>query len=70
MAEADAEHRACAQHPSNRFDRLAELCWVAKGHLFDPYFVRHAARKLGYDLNWPNQYPAATVFNPEPKEVR
>ena len=48
----------------------ADLCCVAKGHLFDPYFVRHAARKLGYDLNWPNQYPAATVFNPEPKEVR
>jgi len=48
----------------------ADLCCVAKGHLFDPYFVRHAARKLGHDLKWPNQYPAAAVFNPEPAEVR
>jgi anthraniloyl-CoA monooxygenase len=44
----------------------ADLCCVAKGHLYDPYFVRHAARKLGYDLPWPKQYPAAAVFNPEP----
>jgi anthraniloyl-CoA monooxygenase len=44
----------------------ADLCCMAKGHLFDPYFVRHAARKLGYDaLKWPKQYPAAAVFNPE-----
>ena len=48
----------------------ADLCCVAKGHLFDPYFVRHAARKLGYNLPWPNQYPAAAVFNPDPEEVR
>ena len=48
----------------------ADLCCVAKGHLFDPYFVRHAARKLGYELPWPNQYPAAAVFNPEPEETR
>ncbi len=32
----------------------ADLCCVGKGHLFDPYFVRHAARELGYDLKWPN----------------
>lgn len=48
----------------------ADLCCVAKGHLYDPYFVRHAARKLGYALPWPKQYPAAAVFNPEPEEVR
>ncbi|MBT5051262.1 MAG: hypothetical protein HOM58_22390 [Rhodospirillaceae bacterium] len=48
----------------------ADLCCVAKGHLFDPYFVRHAARTLGYQLPWPKQYPAAAVFNPEPEEVR
>jgi anthraniloyl-CoA monooxygenase len=49
-------------------DGRADLCCVAKGHLFDPYFVRHAARKLGYKLPWPNQYPAAAMFNPEPEE--
>ncbi len=48
----------------------ADLCCVGKGHLFDPYFVRHAARALGYDLKWPNQYPAAGVFNPNPEIMR
>ena len=48
----------------------ADLCCVGKGHLFDPYFVRHAARELGYDLKWPNQYPAAGVFNPSPEIMR
>ena len=47
----------------------ADLCCVAKGHLYDPYFVRHAARKLGHKLPWPKQYPAAAVFNPEPEET-
>ena len=45
----------------------ADLCCVAKGHLFDPYFVRHAAHKLGYKkIQWPKQYPAAGIFNPDP----
>jgi anthraniloyl-CoA monooxygenase len=48
----------------------ADLCCVGKGHLFDPYFVRHAARELGYDLKWPNQYPAAGAFNPNPEIMR
>jgi anthraniloyl-CoA monooxygenase len=44
----------------------ADLCCLGKGYLFDPYFVRHAARTLGYDgLAWPNQYPAAAMFKPE-----
>ncbi len=43
----------------------ADLCVMAKGHLYDPYFARHAARGLGYDgLKWPFQYGAAKVFNP------
>ena len=43
----------------------ADLCVMAKGHLFDPYFARHAARSLGYDgLKWPFQYGAANNFTP------
>ena len=48
----------------------ADLCCVGKGHLFDPYFVRHAAHEIGYDLKWPNQYPAAAGFNPTPEIMR
>ena len=44
----------------------ADLCCIAKGHLFDPYFVRHAAKALGYRMPWPRQYPAAAIFNPNP----
>ena len=47
----------------------ADLCCIAKGHLYDPYFVRHAARRLGYDLRWPKQYPAAAVFSPAPEDA-
>ncbi len=35
----------------------ADICVLAKWHLYDPYFVRHAARDLGYDgFGWPKQY--------------
>jgi len=44
----------------------ADLCVLGKGHLYDPYFVRHAARQLGYeDLKWPMQYAAAGAFQPK-----
>ena len=44
----------------------ADLCVVGKGHLFDPYFTRHAARVLDYnELEWPMQYKAAGAFRPE-----
>ena len=44
----------------------ADLCVLAKGHLFDPYFARHAARALGHDgLKWPMQYAAAGAFQPQ-----
>ena len=32
----------------------ADLCLLAKGHLNDPYFTRHAAEALGHRLAWPN----------------
>jgi anthraniloyl-CoA monooxygenase len=34
----------------------ADLCLIARAHLFDPYWTRHAAYMLGYPLPWPNQY--------------
>jgi len=44
----------------------ADLCCIAKGELYDPYFPRHAARRLGYELPWPKPYAAAAMFDPEP----
>lgn len=41
----------------------ADLCVIAKGHLYDPYLARHAAREIGYDLKWPDPYGAAKFFN-------
>lgn len=34
----------------------ADLCCVARWHLFDPYFAHHAARDLGQEPDWPKQY--------------
>ena len=34
----------------------ADLCVIARAHLYDPYWTRHAAAELGHDLPWPNQY--------------
>ena len=38
----------------------ADMCALARGHLFDPYFTRHAAFLQGFDeLPWPNEYERA-----------
>jgi len=34
----------------------ADLCVLARAHLFDPYWTRHAAYEQGYTLPWPDQY--------------
>jgi anthraniloyl-CoA monooxygenase len=43
----------------------ADLCVLARAHLYDPYWTRHAARQQGYELPWPKQY--ATIDNYEPR---
>jgi anthraniloyl-CoA monooxygenase len=45
----------------------ADLCVVGKGHLYDPYFTRHAARALKEDgPAWPSQYlRGANSFQPQ-----
>jgi len=41
----------------------ADLCAMARGSLFDPYFPRHAAHQQGYgDMRWPNQYRGASAL--------
>src|SRR3989441_142465 len=42
----------------------ADLCVLARAHLYDPYWTRHAAYEQGYDLPWPNQYVPVTGFTP------
>ena len=43
----------------------ADLCCMAKGQLYDPYFAHHAARALDIeDYAWPKQYQAAGFFKP------
>jgi anthraniloyl-CoA monooxygenase len=44
----------------------ADLCVLARGHLFDPYWTYHAARELGHDLPWPDQYVSVKGFIPRP----
>jgi anthraniloyl-CoA monooxygenase len=42
----------------------ADLCVLARGHLWDPYWTRHAAFEQGVDLPWPDQYLPVKTFTP------
>jgi anthraniloyl-CoA monooxygenase len=42
----------------------ADLVLLARGHLYDPYWTRHAAQEQGYELPWPPPYSAARTFTP------
>lgn len=42
----------------------ADLCVLARAHLFDPYWTRHAAWMLGYPLPWPNPYASLERYTP------
>ncbi len=42
----------------------ADLCLLARAHLFDPYWTRHAAAMQGYDLEWPDQYKSVQEYTP------
>jgi len=44
----------------------ADLCVLARGHLYDPYWTRHAAHEQGWDLPWPDQYESVRRFTPRP----
>jgi anthraniloyl-CoA monooxygenase len=42
----------------------ADLCVLARAHLYDPYWTRHAATEQGYALPWPNPYVSITGYQP------
>jgi anthraniloyl-CoA monooxygenase len=42
----------------------ADLCLLARAHLWDPYWTRHAAFALGYPLPWPGQYETLNRYRP------
>ncbi len=42
----------------------ADLCVLARAHLFDPYWTRHAAYEQGYALPWPDPYGALARYTP------
>jgi anthraniloyl-CoA monooxygenase len=42
----------------------ADLCLLARAHLFDPYWTRHAAWMLRYPLPWPDPYKSVERYNP------
>ena len=41
----------------------ADLCVLARAHLFDPYWTRHAAQKQGFELPWPPQYSVLAGYS-------
>ncbi len=42
----------------------ADLVVLARAHLWDPYWTRHAAAELGHTLSWPSPYAALDRYTP------
>ena len=42
----------------------ADLCMLARAHLWDPYWTRHAAYTLGWDMEWPDPYKSVQRYTP------
>ncbi len=42
----------------------ADLCLLARAHLWDPYWTRHAAHELGVPLPWPDPYRTLNDYRP------
>jgi len=42
----------------------ADLCLLARAHLWDPYWTRHAAHALGHALPWPDPYESMNNYKP------
>ena len=42
----------------------ADLCVLARAHLWDPYWTRHAAYEQGYPLPWPDPYATLNRYKP------
>jgi anthraniloyl-CoA monooxygenase len=42
----------------------ADLVVLARAHLWDPYWTRHAAAELGYRLPWPSPYATLDRYTP------
>jgi anthraniloyl-CoA monooxygenase len=42
----------------------ADLCVLARAHLYDPYWTRHAAFEQGHRLPWPDQYSSIDNYQP------
>ena len=42
----------------------ADLCCLARAHLWEPYWTRHAAYALGWDLPWPDPYSTLDDYTP------
>jgi anthraniloyl-CoA monooxygenase len=45
----------------------ADLCALARAHLYDPYWTRHAATEQGHVLVWPPQYATVRRYQPRTK---
>jgi anthraniloyl-CoA monooxygenase len=45
----------------------ADLVVLARAHLWDPYWTRHAAAELGYSLSWPSEYATLNRYTPRMK---
>ena len=42
----------------------ADLCVLARAHLYDPYWTRHAANEQGFFVDWPDQYKSVAKYVP------
>ena len=42
----------------------ADLCALARAHLYDPYWSRHAATQQDWTMSWPSPYASVQRYVP------
>ena len=57
---------SCADVNSILAAGRADLCVLARAHLYDPYWTRHAAREQGLDLPGPTSTRLCDLHAPRP----
>ncbi len=48
----------------------ADIAMMARMHLWDPYFARHAAFAQGHKMDWPSPYTSLDRYTPRPGWVK
>jgi hypothetical protein len=61
---SEAERTAAAIHGRCETTLAGELAVLARAHLWDPYWARHAAYELGWKIPWVDPCDSLNKYTP------